>query len=130
MTYLLFKNLHISLAAITFAGFVLRGYWMITEAEKLRHPLTRVAPHLVDTVFLVTGIVMLLLLSLNPLLHGWLLAKLAGLLGYVLLGTVALRRGSTRSVRIMAFVASLTVFFYIVGVARSKSAASWLAPLT
>lgn len=129
MTYLFFKNLHIGLALITFTGFVLRGYWMITEADELRHPVTRVAPHIVDTVFLVSGIVMLLLLSLNPFLHGWLLAKFAGLVGYILLGTMALRRGATRPIRIMAFIAGLAVFAYIVGVARSKSVISWLAPL-
>ncbi len=129
MTYLFLKNLHIGLAAITFTGFVLRGYWMITQADQLRHPVTRVAPHIVDTVFLVSGIVMLLLASLNPFLHGWLLAKFAGLIGYILLGTVALRRGTTRPIRIMAFIAALAVFVYIVGVALGKSAVSWLAPL-
>ncbi|MDH3614989.1 MAG: SirB2 family protein [Gammaproteobacteria bacterium] len=47
-----------------------------------------------------------------------------------MLGTVAIRRGSTLRIRIIAFVGALSVFAYIVGVALSKSPASWLAYLS
>jgi uncharacterized membrane protein SirB2 len=84
----------------------------------------------VDTVFLLSGIAMLVMLSLNPLSQSWLLAKFAGLIMYILLGTVAVRRGSTLQIRTVAFVAALSVFAYIAGVALSKSPTSWLAYLS
>jgi uncharacterized membrane protein SirB2 len=84
----------------------------------------------VDTVFLLSGIAMLVILSLNPLSQSWLLAKFAGLIIYVLLGTVAIRRGTTVQIRTVAFVAALSVFAYIAGVALSKSSASWLVYLS
>ena len=129
MTYLLFKNIHTIAALITFAGFVLRGCWMIAESDRLQHRMTRTAPHVVDTALLLSGIAMLLLLAINPFAHDWLLAKFTGLVGYVLLGTVAIRRGATRWIRIVAFGAAVAVFAYIVGVALTKSATSWLAYL-
>lgn len=130
MTYLLLKNLHTLSAMATITGFIVRGYWMMTESEKLQHRLTRIAPHVVDTVFLLSGIAMLAMLSLNPFAHNWLLAKFTGLIAYILLGTVAIRRGSTMQIRTVAFVAALSVFAYIVGVALAKSPASWLKYLS
>ena len=127
MIYLIIKNLHALSAVVTIAGFVLRGYWMVTGSDKLQHPVTRTAPHIVDTVFLLSGIAMLVMLSLNPFSQGWLVAKFAGLIAYILLGTLAIRRGSTLQIRIIAFVGALSVFAYIVGVALSKSPLSWLA---
>jgi hypothetical protein len=40
---------------------------------------------------------------------------------------VAMRFGRTRAVRAVAYVAALSTFAYIVGVALSKSLLSWLA---
>lgn len=127
MIYLIIKHLHALSAVITITGFVLRGYWMVTGSDKLQHRITRIAPHVVDTVFLLSGIAMLAMLSLNPFSQGWLVAKFAGLIAYILLGTLAIRRGSTLQIRIIAFVGALSVFSYIVGVALSKSPLSWLA---
>lgn len=127
MSYLLVKNLHTLAALLTITGFIVRGYWMMTSSEYLQHRVTRTVPHIVDTVFLLSGIAMLVMLSLNPLTQRWLLAKFAGLIAYVLLGTVAIRRGSTLRIRKTAFVAALAMFAYIVGVALSRSPASWMA---
>lgn len=125
--YALLKNLHMIFAAATISGFVLRGYWMMTSSPLLQHRIARVAPHVIDTLFLLSGIGMLVVLSMNPLTQGWLMAKFGGLLAYILLGTIALKRGPTMRIRRVAFVAALSVFAYIVGVALSHSAASWLA---
>jgi len=129
MDYLPIRNLHTLAALLTISGFMLRGYWMVTRSARLEHRMTRTLPHIVDTIFLLSGIAMLLKLSLNPLTQNWLLAKFAGLIAYILLGTVAIRRGSTMQIRMFAFVGALSAFAYIVGVALSKSAASWLVYL-
>ena len=129
MSYLYTKNIHALLALLTISGFVVRGYWIMTNSGRLQRRMTRIAPHILDTVFLASGIMMLVLLSLNPLSQSWLLAKFAGLIAYILLGAVAIRRGSTRKVRLLSFVGALSAFTYVVGVALSKSPASWLAYL-
>ncbi len=130
MTYLLTKNLHMLTAVITISGFIVRGFWMMTGSEKLQHRVARVAPHIVDTILLVSGVAMLVMLSLNPFTEAWLLAKLIGLLAYIGLGTVAIRRGPTLQIRLLGFVGAVSAFAYIVGVALSKSPASWLAYLS
>jgi len=126
LTYLLIKSLHLVTGVATISGFVLRGYWMMTRSDKLQMKVTRIAPHIIDSLFLLSGIALVSMLHLNAFSESWLLAKFAGLIGYIVLGTFAIKRGPTLQVRIVAFVGALAVFAYIVGVALAKSPASWL----
>ena len=128
--YLLLKYIHLALAITAISGFVVRGYWMLSKSARLSARATRIAPHVVDALFLLTGIAMVYQLSLPVLQTPWLLAKFAGLLAYIVLGAIALRRGPTVQVRLIAFVGALSAFAYIAGAALSKSPLSWLAFLT
>ena len=58
-------------------------------------------------------------------MQSWLTAKVLALLAYIILGSIALRRGPTRRARIAAWVMTLLVFGYIVAVARTRSALPW-----
>jgi uncharacterized membrane protein SirB2 len=64
---------------------------------------------------------MLVISAQLPFAQGWLTAKLIGLVVYILLGMMALKRGRTRKVRAVFFVAALTAFAYIVSVALTRS---------
>jgi len=48
---------------------------------------------------------------------------------YIAAGTVALKRGRTRGVRIAALIVALTTFGYIVSVALTKSPLGFLSGL-
>ncbi len=126
MLYGLIKSLHMIMAITTICGFILRGYWMMTESDRLQLKIIRIAPHVIDTIFLLSGIALVFMLHLNAFTQPWLLAKFAGLIVYIVLGTFALKRGATQQIRMLAFVAALAVFAYIVGVAVAKSPLSWL----
>jgi uncharacterized membrane protein SirB2 len=52
--------------------------------------------------------------------NGWLSAKLFALILYIVLGTIALKRGQTRGQRIAAWIAALLVFGYMVAVAITR----------
>jgi len=56
-----------------------------------------------------------------PFVYGWLTAKLFGLLAYIVLGAMALRRGRTREIRIRYFILALLAYAYIVGVALTRN---------
>lgn len=115
------------LAALTITGFLLRGYWTMSSSSLRQNRATKVLPHIIDTLFLVSGIWLVVLLGLAPLQHGWLLAKLTGLLAYIGLGMIAMRFGRTREIRTIAFIGAVAAFAYIVGVALAKSPLSWAA---
>ncbi len=77
-------------------------------------------PHINDSLLLFAAIAMLVVAGLNPLEQPWLLAKIFGLLAYIGLGTLALKRGKTKAIRIKALIAALGVFGYIMAVAITK----------
>ena len=118
--------MHVVFAATSIVGFCLRGYWMTAGSVLLDRRMTRIAPHIIDTLFLASGIALVVMLGLNPVQHSWLLAKFTGLFGYIVLGTIALRGGRTLRIRVIAMLAAMAVYAYIVGVALSKSPQSWL----
>ncbi len=123
------KLLHIGTALLTIASFLLRGFWMMSGSALLHQKLTRVLPHIIDTVFLVSGIYLVVRIGAGVMGEAWMLFKVAGLIAYIVLAVVALRRGRTQAIRITAFVAALAVFAYTYGVAVAASPASWLKVL-
>ena len=53
--YLTLKFLHVGAAALTVTGFAVRGYWMLIDSAALQRSWVRVLPHVIDTVFLLSG---------------------------------------------------------------------------
>ena len=117
MTYLALKNLHLATLTITLALFLLRGAWMMADSPRLQARWVRIVPHVNDTMLLLSGIALAVLIQQYPLVHGWLTAKVIALLVYIVLGTLALKRGKTKSQRVAAWFAALLVFGYMVAVA-------------
>jgi len=117
MDYTLLKQLHLATIALTLTLFVLRGVWMMADSPRLQARWARIVPHVNDTLLLVSGIGLAVLLQQYPLVHGWLTAKFFALIAYIVLGTFALKRGKTRGQRIVAWIAALLVFGYMVAVA-------------
>ncbi|MGB6055936.1 MAG: SirB2 family protein [Burkholderiaceae bacterium] len=122
MDYLAVKHLHMSCVALSGTLFLLRGGWMLADSSMLARRWVRMLPHVVDTLLLTSAIVLAWWSGQYPLAQNWLTAKVLGLIVYIALGTVALKRGRTKAVRTAAFVGALLCFAYIVGVAVTRSA--------
>ena len=120
MDYPLLRTLHIATVYLTLILFLLRGFWMLVDSPRLDARWARIVPHINDSLLLFAAIAMLVVAGLNPLEQPWLLAKILGLLAYIGLGTVALKRGKTKAIRIKALIAALGVFGYILAVAITK----------
>jgi uncharacterized membrane protein SirB2 len=120
-TYTALKYAHVSCVVLSGTGFLLRGLWMMQASPMLARRWVRVLPHVVDTMLLASAIALAVVSGQYPLVHGWLTAKVFGLVAYIVLGTIALKRGRTPGIRIAAFCGALLVFAYIVAVAITKS---------
>src|SRR5689334_4960865 len=125
MNYATVKELHLAMVATSFALFALRAAWMMASSPRLSQRWVRVVPHVVDTVLLLSGAA--LAWQLGSGVRGWLPAKLAALVLYIVLGSVALRRGRSKPVRVACAIAAVVTFGYIVAVAVTKSPLGYLA---
>ena len=120
MDYPALLSLHRLTVVISIALFVLRGVWRMMDSPMNGKKWVKIVPHVNDTVLLAAAIGMLVVTGLNPLDHGWIMAKIGGLIAYIVLGTIAIKRGETARTRILAFVGALAVFGYIAMVAVTK----------
>ena len=126
-SYLLIKQAHILFALISISFFVIRSWWSWRESAALQQRWVRIAPHINDTLLLVCACVLILQSGQYPGQQHWLTAKVVALIVYILLGTMAIKRGKTANQRLLWSAAAVSVFAYMFGVALSKSPASWLA---
>jgi len=121
------KTLHVAFAALSFAGFIIRGIWMLRDSPLLKQRWVKIAPQVVDTVLLVSAVALAVKWRLSPVDQPWLMAKIIALVVYIGVGLVALRFGRTKGVRIVAWLLGMVIFTYIVSVAVSKSVLGWFA---
>lgn len=121
------KAIHVICVALSFAGFFIRGIWMIRDSGYLQRRWVKITPHIVDTLLLASAIILAVQMRMSPLAHDWLLAKIVALLVYIGIGTVALKTGRSKKIRVSAWLLGLVTFTYIVSVALSKSVMGWFA---
>lgn len=127
--YLTLKTIHITALLLSVSGVILRSIWVSMKSGLLQKRIVRILPHIVDTVMLVSGIMLVYLLRLPVLETAWLLTKFFLLVIYIVLAAIALRQNRSKNVRYAALAGALITFLYIGGVAMAHSTASWLAYL-
>ncbi|MDX1594171.1 MAG: SirB2 family protein [Gammaproteobacteria bacterium] len=119
-TYLLLRGVHLTSVGLSLGLFLLRGWWHWRGSALRRSRWARVVPHVNDTVLLLAGIGLAVMLRQYPLAAPWLTAKLVGLLLHIVLAMAAFKgwvRGPAAGV---AWAGSLAAFGYVVGVALSR----------
>ncbi|MES9903865.1 MAG: SirB2 family protein [Sedimenticola sp.] len=126
MLYYWIKNAHVITVVFNIAFFSLRYYWMLRRSSQVNKKIVRWISQLNDTLLLIAGIALALHIHQYPFQVQWLTVKLVGLLLYIIFGTLALKRGKSRKARRIYGVLALLTVGYIVTVALSRTAASWV----
>ena len=121
MSYLLLKHAHMSFAAISGVLFLMRGVWMLAGSPMLQKTWVRSLPHVIDSLLLASAVALAWWGGWSPAASPWLGAKIGALAAYIVLGSVALKYGPNRLVRLAALVAALGCFAYIVATAVTKN---------
>jgi len=120
-SYTVIKILHIATAFISIAGFFIRGIWMIYDSPMLQHRWAKIAPHINDTLLLLSAIALVFITAQYPGPVDWINAKILALILYIVLGIIALNRGKTKGIRTTAWCLALLTFTYITMVALNKN---------
>jgi len=120
------KFIHVSAVFISFFFFVTRYYWMIAKPSQLQVQWVKISPHIIDTVLLSTAIILTIQISQYPFVDAWLTSKVLALLAYIVIGSVALKRGRNKQVRIIAGIIAIVIFLFMITVAVSKNATGFM----
>lgn len=119
--YFALKHLHMLCAVISIVGFIVRGALRLADSPLLQKKFVKIAPHIVDTVLLLTAIGLTISIHQYPLTTPWLTAKLIGLFVYIGLGVIALRVAKNKAIIAIAYLFAIATFGYIAMVAVAKS---------
>lgn len=115
------RHLHIGLVLTSGALFALRGLAVLRgQAWPMRQGVRRLS-YGIDTGLLSAALGLLWLLQLNPFATPWLATKIALLLVYIVLGTLALKRAPTPRAKRRFFVAALACYGFMLSVALTHS---------
>lgn len=90
--YSSFKIVHILLVAITFLLFNVRFCLRLLQPEQAFCRFLRIAPHINDTLLLLTGVILAWVGYVVPFVNApWLGVKLILLVGYIVVGSVVMK---------------------------------------
>jgi uncharacterized membrane protein SirB2 len=117
--YLTLRHAHIVLAILSVSLFTVRGCLMLAQSPQTNSAWVRYPSYLIDTLLLTLALMLMTVIHQYPFATDWLTMKVTLLVVYVVLGSVALKRGRTRRVRVAAFVAALLTVGFLVTVARA-----------
>lgn len=125
--YTLVKYVHLLSVALSLTGFFLRGLLTLRASPLMKARWVRVLPHINDTVLLAAALSLAFMSEQYPFVAGWVTAKVLGVIAYIILGSLALRDGSSPRTRMVCWLAALVVFGWIVSVALTRQPAGFLA---
>jgi uncharacterized membrane protein SirB2 len=123
----LLKSIHLTSVTLSYSLFFLRGGWMLRDSLLAQARWVRYARDIIDSTLLLSAIALAWQLGYSPLEQPWLAAKIIALLAYIVIGSVALKRGKTKRIRLLAWLLAQGVFIYIVGVAVTHDVMPWNA---
>ena len=113
------KLVHVSTVLVSGTLFLLRGLAVQLGARWAMAAPLRYSSYAIDTVLLTAAMMLASMLRMYPFVHSWLTAKVVLLVVYVVLGSFALKRGRTRKVRALCWIAALIVYASIIAIARA-----------
>ena len=118
--YAQIKWLHVAMVLSSGSLFLLRG--LLVQAGRpnwaMAAPL-RYLSYSVDTTLLTAALMLLTILPHAVFANGWLWVKLSLLPVYVVLGSLALKRGRDQKMRRVCYVAALLGYGFMISVARA-----------
>lgn len=113
------KLIHIIFILSSFISFTGRIGLSVFKPSLLQNKLVKVAPHVIDTILLLSGITLVIQGNWLEGEFGWIISKFILLLGYIGLGVIAMR--FTGPKRWIAFVAAIACFISIFIIAITKN---------
>lgn len=122
------KLIHVAAVVASGSLFLLRGLAVqIGQQWSMAAPV-RYLSYGIDIVLLAAALLLVAVLPAAVFANGWLWAKLALLLVYIVLGSIALKRGRTPSAKRICFAGAVIVFACMVLIARAHDPLEPLRP--
>lgn len=125
--YLQLRHAHITFAILSVSLFALRGALTLAGSRFPQAAPVRYVSYTIDTLLLTAALMLTSIVHQYPFVNGWLTMKVVLLVVYVVLGTIALKRGRTQRSRAIAYFAALATVGFLFTVAIAHHPLGFLA---
>lgn len=116
----MFKHLHMTLAVLSISLFTLRFIWMLANSQKLQAKWVKITPHIIDTLLLSFGVVMVVQYSINPIEQLWLAEKILAVFAYIFTGYYTLKLARNKTMQIIGYLGAMGWVMLIVRLAMTR----------
>ncbi len=107
-------------AFISVALFTFRFALTLAGSAQLSKKWLKVTPHVIDTLLLLLGVIMMMKLALNPFEQLWLGEKLLGVLAYIFTGYYTLKLARNKMMQVFGYLGSIGWVLLVVRLAMTK----------
>lgn len=123
--YVPIKSIHIISVLASGGLFFVRGLLVLNGRSWAMSAPLRYLSYSIDTVLLTAALMLATMLPGAIFANGWLTVKLVLLVLYVVLGSIALKRGRDSKIRWASFIAALGIYAFMLSVARMHQPLGW-----
>jgi uncharacterized membrane protein SirB2 len=117
--YMAYKHFHLLMVVLSVSFLLVRYAMSLKPAAILQTKFFKIAPHVIDTLLLVSAVLLMITLQQYPFVHAWLTEKLLAVLAYIALGVMAFK-GRTAAIRWLCFLGALGWLGLVLRVAMTK----------
>lgn len=117
--YMAYKHFHLLMVVLSVSFLLVRYAMSLKPAAMLQTKFFKIAPHIIDTLLLVSAVLLMITLQQYPFVHGWLTEKFLAVLAYIGLGVMAFK-GRTAAIRWICFLGALGWLGLVLRVAITK----------
>lgn len=117
--YMAYKHFHLLMVVLSVSFLLVRYAMSLKPAAILQTRFFKIAPHVIDTLLLISAVLLMLTLQQYPFVHAWLTEKFLAVLAYIVLAVMAFR-GRTAFIRWVCFLGALGWLGLALRVAMTK----------
>ncbi|GIU18908.1 SirB family protein [Shewanella colwelliana] len=116
------KHIHLTFIALSVLFFIVRFVLHIRQSPIMDKKFVKIAPHVIDTLLLLSGLTLCFIIKQYPFQDAWLTEKIGAVVAYIFLATIALKANRNTLFKVFAALGAIAWIVYAAKIAMFKQA--------
>ncbi|CAM4166739.1 SirB2 family protein [Shewanella aquimarina] len=116
------KHIHLTLIAVSVLFFIVRFVLHLKQSAIMDKKFVKIAPHVIDTFLLLSGLTLCFIIKQYPLQDAWLTEKIGAVIAYIFLAAISLKANRNKLFKTFAALGALAWVMYAAKIAMFKQA--------
>lgn len=121
-SYIALKHAHLTLIVLSVSFYLIRFSGHLSQAAILQHKAFNVAPHVVNTFLILSGLSLCYIIHQYPISAPWLTEKVIALCAYIFLAVLSIKSKRGKAFKILTCIGALSWVVFAAKMAYIKHA--------